>query len=169
MSERYPSKFGNIHNAFVDRQGAFIAGYGDDSLKKLKDSMNFRTCKADEIYFGENYCLAQSGELKASLNSKYLKRINAFLDIIEVEDKDCLEYVISQNIMVVKSLNSGFWAIISALNGAQDIFATKEYNGIQEMYNKLLPFISPELLHEEYDFWRILVSVHWMGRSRNTE
>ncbi len=37
-----------------------------------------------------------------------------------------------------------------ALNGAHDIFAAKEYKGIQEMYNKLLPFISPELLHEEY-------------------
>ena len=39
-----------------------------------------------------------------------------------------------------------------ALNGEQDIFAAKEYKGIQEMYNKLLPFISPELLHEEYDY-----------------
>ena len=120
ISERYPSKFGNIDNVFVDRQGAFIAGYGDDSFKKIKDSMKFQTCMADKIYSGEKYCLAQSGELKVSINSEYLKRINAFLDIMEVEDKDC-----------------------------------QEYKGIQEMYNKLLPFISPELLHEEYDFSKL--------------
>ena len=155
ISERYPSKFGNIDNVFVDRQGAFIAGYGDDSFKKIKDSMKFQTCKADKIYSGEKYCLAQSGELKVSINSDYLKRINAFLDIMEVEEKDCQEYEISQNILVVKTLYSGFWAIIMALNGAQDIFAAKEYKGIQEMYNKLLPFISPELLHEEYDFSKL--------------
>lgn len=155
ISERYPSKFGNIDNVFVDRQGAFIAGYGDDSFKKIKDSMKFRTCMADKIYSGEKYCLAQSGELKVSINSDYLKRINAFLDIMEVEEKDCQEYEISQNILVVKTLYSGFWAIIMALNGAQDIFAAKEYKGIQEMYNKLLPFISPELLHEEYDFSKL--------------
>lgn len=155
ISERYPSKFGNIDNVFVDRQGAFIAGYGDDSFKKIKDSMKFQTCKADKIYSGEKYCLSQSGELKVSINSDYLKRINAFLDIMEVEEKDCQEYEISQNILVVKTLYSGFWAIIMALNGAQDIFAAKEYKGIQEMYNKLLPFISPELLHEEYDFSKL--------------
>ena len=155
ISERYPSKFGNIDNVFVDRQGAFIAGYGDDSFKKIKDSMKFQTCKADKIYSGEKYCLAQSGELKVSINSDYLKRINAFLDIMEVEEKDCQEYEISQNILVVKTLYSGFWAIIMALNGAQDIFAAKEYKGIQEMYNKLLPFISLELLHEEYDFSKL--------------
>ena len=155
ISERYPSKFGNIDNVFVDRQGAFIAGYGDDSFKKIKDSMKFQTCKADKIHSGEKYCLAQSGELKVSINSDYLKRINAFLDIMEVEEKDCQEYEISQNILVVKTLYSGFWAIIMALNGAQDIFAAKEYKGIQEMYNKLLPFISPELLHEEYDFSKL--------------
>lgn len=155
ISERYPSKFGNIDNVFVDRQGAFIAGYGDDSFKKIKDSMKFQTCKADKIYSGEKYCLAQSGELKVSINSDYLKRINAFLDIMEVEEKDCQEYEISQNILVVKTLYSGFWAIIMALNSAQDIFAAKEYKGIQEMYNKLLPFISPELLHEEYDFSKL--------------
>ena len=155
ISERYPSKFGTIDNVFVDRQGAFIAGYGDDSFKKIKDSMKFQTCKADKIYSGEKYCLAQSGELKVSINSDYLKRINAFLDIMEVEEKDCQEYEISQNILVVKTLYSGFWAIIMALNGAQDIFAAKEYKGIQEMYNKLLPFISPELLHEEYDFSKL--------------
>ena len=57
--------------------------------------------------------------------------------------------------MVDKALNSGFWAIILALNGVQDIFAAKEYKGIQEMYNKLLPFISPELLHEEYNFSKL--------------
>ena len=148
ISERYPSKFGNIDNVFVDRQGAFIAGYGDDSFKKIKDSMKFQTCKADKIYSGEKYCLAQ-------INSDYIKRINAFLDIMEVEEKDCQEYEISQNILVVKTLYSGFWAIIMALNGAQDIFAAKEYKGIQEMYNKLLPFISPELLHEEYDFSKL--------------
>ena len=155
ISERYPSKFGNIDNAFVDRQGAFIAGYGDDSFKKIKDSMKFQTCKVDGIYFGENYCLAQSGELKVSINSNYLKRINAFLDIMEIADRDCLEYEISQNIMVVKTFYSDFWAIIMALNGEQDIFAAKEYKGIQEMYNKLLPFISPVLLHEEYNFSRL--------------
>ncbi len=155
VSERYPSKFGNIDNAFVDGRGAFIAGFGDDSFKKIKDSMNLQTCKVDEIYFGVNYCLAQSGELKVSLNSYYHKRINAFLDIMEIEDKDCLEYEISQYIMVVKTLHSGFWAIILALNGEQDIFAAKEYKGIQEMYNKLLPFISPELLHEEYNFSKL--------------
>lgn len=155
ISERYPSKFGNIDNAFVDRQGAFIAGYGDDSFKKIQDSMKFQTCKVDGIYFGENYCLAQSGELKVSLNSNYFKRINAFLDIMEIEDRDCLEYEISQNIMVVKTFYSGFWAIIMALNGEQEIFAAKEYKGIQEMYNKLLPFISQELLHEEYNFSRL--------------
>lgn len=155
ISERYPSKFGNIDNVFVDRQGAFIAGYGDDSFKKIKDSMKFQTCKADKIYSGEKYCLAQSGELKVSINSEYLKRINAFLDIMEVEDKDCQEYEISQNILVVKTLHSGFWAIIMALNGEQDVFAAKEYKGVQEMYNKLLPFISLELLHEEYDFSKL--------------
>ena len=155
ISERYPSKFGNIDNVFVDRQGAFIAGYGDDSFKKIKDSMKFQTCMADKIYSGEKYCLAQSGELKISINSEYLKRINAFLDIMEVEDKDCQEYEISQNILVVKTLHSGFWAIIMALNGEQDVFAAKEYKGIQEMYNKLLPFISLELLHEEYDFSKL--------------
>lgn len=155
ISERYPSKFGNIDNLFVDRQGAFIAGYGDDSFKKIKDSMKFQTCMADKIYSGEKYCLAQSGELKVSINSEYLKRINAFLDIMEVEDKDCQEYEISQNILVVKTLYSGFRAIIMALNGEQDVFAAKEYKGIQEMYNKLLPFISPELLHEEYDFSKL--------------
>ena len=155
ISERYPSKFGNIDNVFVDRQGAFIAGYGDDSFKKIKDSMKFQTCMADKIYSGEKYCLAQSGELKVSINSEYLKRINAFLDIMEVEDKDCQEYEISQNILVVKTLHSGFWAIIMALNGEQDVFAAKEYKGIQEMYNKLLPFISLELLHEEYDFSKL--------------
>ena len=155
ISERYPSKFGNIDNVFVDRQGAFIAGYGDDSFKKIKGSMKFQTCMVDKIYSGEKYCLAQSGELKVSINSEYLKRINAFLDIMEVEEKDCQEYEISQNILVVKTLYSGFWAIIMALNGAQDIFAAKEYKGIQEMYNKLLPFISPELLHEEYDFSKL--------------
>ena len=155
ISERYPSKFGNIDNVFVDRQGAFIAGYGDDSFKKIKGSMKFQTCMADKIYSGEKYCLAQSGELKISINSEYLKRINAFLDIMEVEDKDCQEYEISQNILVVKTLHSGFWAIIMALNGEQDVFAAKEYKGIQEMYNKLLPFISLELLHEEYDFSKL--------------
>ncbi|MDE6621505.1 MAG: restriction endonuclease [Lachnospiraceae bacterium] len=155
VSERYPSRFGNIDNVFVDREGAFIAGYGDDSFNKMKKSMNFQTCKIEEIYFGENYCLAQSGELKVSLNSNYFKRINAFLYVMEIEDKDCLQYEISQNIMVVKTLNSGFWAIILALNGEQDIFAAKEYKGIQEMYNKLLPFISPELLHEEYNFSKL--------------
>lgn len=155
VSERFPSKFGNIYNAFVDRRGTFIAGYGDDSFKKIKDSMKFQTCKADKIYSGENYCLAQSGELKVSINSNYLKRINAFLDIMEVEDKDCIEYEISQNIMVVRTVHSGFWAIIMALNGEQDIFAAKEYKDIQEMYNKLLPFISQELLHEEYNFSRL--------------
>ena len=155
ISERYPSKFGNIDNVFVDRQGAFIAGYGDDSFKKIKDSMKFQTCMADKIYSGEKYCLAQSGELKISINSEYLKRINAFLDIMEVEDKDCQEYEISQNILVVKTLHSGFWAIIMALNGEQDVFAAKEYKGIQEIYNKLLPFISLELLHEEYDFSKL--------------
>ena len=155
ISERYPSKFGNIDNVFVDRQGAFIAGYGDDSFKKIKDSMKFQTCMVDKIYSGEKYCLAQSGELKISINSEYLKRINAFLDIMEVEDKDCQEYEISQNILVVKTLHSGFWAIIMALNGEQDVFAAKEYKGIQEMYNKLLPFISLELLHEEYDFSKL--------------
>ncbi|MCI8503424.1 MAG: restriction endonuclease [Dorea sp.] len=155
ISERYPSKFGNIDNVFVDRKGAFVIGYGDDSFKKLKDLMKFQTCKVDGIYFGENYCLAQSGELKVSLNSNYLKRINAFLDIMEIEDKDCLEYEISQYMMVVKTFYSGFWAIIMALNGEQDIFAIEEYKGIQEMYNKLLPFISPELLHEEYNFSRL--------------
>lgn len=155
ISERYPSKFGNIDNVFVDRQGAFIAGYGDDSFKKIKDSMKFQTCMVDKIYSGEKYCLAQSGELKVSINSEYLKRINAFLDIMEVEDKDCQEYEISQNILVVKTLHSGFWAIIMALNGEQDVFAAKEYKGVQEMYNKLLPFISLELLHEEYDFSKL--------------
>ena len=155
ISERYPSKFGNIDNVFVDRQGAFIAGYGDDSFKKIKGSMKFQTCMVDKIYSGEKYCLAQSGELKISINSEYLKRINAFLDIMEVEDKDCQEYEISQNILVVKTLHSGFWAIIMALNGEQDVFAAKEYKGIQEMYNKLLPFISLELLHEEYDFSKL--------------
>ena len=155
ISERYPSKFGNIDNVFVDRQGAFIAGYGDDSFKKIKGSMKFQTCMVDKIYSGEKYCLAQSGELKVSINSEYLKRINAFLDIMEVEDKDCQEYEISQNILVVKTLHSGFWAIIMALNGEQDVFAAKEYKGIQEMYNKLLPFISLELLHEEYDFSKL--------------
>ena len=74
---------------------------------------------------------------------------------MEVEDKDCQEYEISQNILVVKTLHSGFWAIIMALNGEQDIFAVEEYKGIQEMYNKLLPFISPELLHEEYNFSKL--------------
>lgn len=74
---------------------------------------------------------------------------------MEVEDKDCQEYEISQNILIVKTLHSGFWAIIMALNGEQDVFAAKEYKGIQEMYNKLLPFISPELLHEEYDFSKL--------------
>jgi len=155
VSERFPSKFGNIDNAFIDRKGVFITGFGEDSFKKIKDSMNFQTCKVDEIYFGVNYCLAQSGELRVSLNNNYLRRINAFLDIMEIEDKDCLVYEISQNLMVVKTLNSGFWAIILALNGEQDIFVAKEYKGILEMYNMLLPFISPELLHEEYNFSRL--------------
>ena len=66
--------------------------------------MTFQAFKVDEIYFGVNYCLAQSGELRVSLNNNYLKRINAFLDVMEIENKDCLEYEISQNLKEYKSI-----------------------------------------------------------------
>lgn len=155
ISERFPQKFGNINNAFVDERGTFIAGFGTDSLKKIMDAMELRTRKVDEVYFGVNFCLAQAEKLKVSLNNNYFKRINAFLDIMEVEDKDYLDYEIGSKLMVVKTSNSGFWAIILALNGEQDIFVSKEYKGIQEMYNRLLPFITPEVLCEEYDFSKL--------------
>ena len=155
VSERLSSEFGNIDNAFVDRKGAFLVGFGEDSLKKITDLMDFQTYKIDEICFGKDYCLVRAGELKVSLDSDYLRRINAFLDIMEMEDKDYLKYEISQKLMVVKTSYSDFWAIILAINGEQDIFAVKEYKSIQGMYNKLLPFISSELLHEEYNFSKL--------------
>ena len=74
---------------------------------------------------------------------------------MEMEDKDCIKYEVSQKLMVVKTLYSDFWAIILAIDGEQDIFAAKEYRSIQEMYNKLLPFVSTELLHEEYNFSKL--------------
>lgn len=155
VSERLPLELDNIDNAFVDRKGTFLAGFGGDSLKKIIDFMDFQTFIIDEIFFGKDYCLVRAGELRVSLNREYLRRINAFLDIMEIEDKDYLKYEISQKLMVVKTSYSDFWAIILAISGEQDIFAAKEYKSIQEMYNKLLPFISPELLHEEYNFSKL--------------
>lgn len=55
VSERLPSKFGNIDNAFVDRKGAFLAGFGEDSLKKIRDLMDFQTFKIDNSNFAHKF------------------------------------------------------------------------------------------------------------------
>lgn len=155
ISEKLSSKFENIENVYVDRRGAFVTGFGDDSLKKIIDSIKFQMYKADDIYFGEKYCLARTEGLAVSIDINYIKRINAFLDLVKMEDKDSLEYEISQFGIIVKATYGDFWAVILAIKGNQDIFVLNERKYIQELYNTLLPFVSPELLCEEYDFSKL--------------
>ncbi len=56
---------------------------------------------------------------------------------------------------MIKTPYSDFWAIVMALNGTQDIFALNERQYMQEMSLKLQPFISPELLYEEFIFSKL--------------
>lgn len=140
ISEKLSSKFEDMDNVYVDRRGAFVIGFGDDSLKKITDSMKFQTYKTDAVYFGEKYCLAQAEKLKVSIDIDYIKRINAFLDLVKMEDRDSLEYEIGQFGIIVKVPYGDFWTVILAIKGDQDIFALNERKYIQELYNKLLPF-----------------------------
>ncbi len=77
---------------YVDRVGALTVGFGEDSLKKISDLLKFDLFEVDEIYIGLNYCLVRGGELTVSIDADYIKRINMFLDIMKIEDKNFLEY-----------------------------------------------------------------------------
>lgn len=157
VSERFFSKFGDVDNVYVDRVGALTVGFGEDSLKKISDLLKFDLfeAEADEIYIGFNYCLVRGGELTVSIDADYIKRINMFLDIMNIEDKDSLEYKINPYSILINTPYSDFWAIVMTLNGTQDIFALNERQYMQEMSLKLQPFISPELLYEEFIFSKL--------------
>lgn len=155
VSERYFSKFGNIDNVYVDRRGAVTVGFGEDSINKIMGLLQFDLYEVDEIYFGLNYCFVRGGEFTVSINADYMKRVNMFLDIMKIEDKASLEYKMSQYSVLIKTPYSDFWTIIMGLNGTQDIFVLDERKSIQEMYNKLQPFVPAELLYEEYIFSKL--------------
>ena len=155
VSKRYFSKFSDLDDVYVDRDGAFTVGFGEDSINKITELLQFEIFEVDEIYFGLNYCFVRGGGFTVSIDADYIKRINMFLDILKIEDKDSLEYKISPYSILIKTPYSDFWAIVMALNETQDIYVLNERKYIQEMYNKLQPFIPPQLVYEEYIFSKL--------------
>ena len=155
ISEKLALEFEEMDNVYVDRRGTFVTGFGDVSLKKIVGFMKFQTYKTEYIYFGEKYCLAQAKELVVSIDVNYIKRINEFLDMANIEDMYSLEYEMGQFGIIVKALYGGFWAVIFAIKGDPDIFVVNERNYIKRLYKMLLPFVSPELLYEDHDFSKL--------------
>lgn len=155
ISEKLSSKYEDMENVYVDGRGAFVTGFGNDSLKKIANFMELQTYKTDDIYFGEKYCLAHTKELVVSIDINYIKRINEFLDMVNIEDRYSLEYEMGQFGIIVKVPYGDFWAVIFAIKGDIDIFVVNERKYIQRLHKTLLPFVSPELLYEEHDFSKL--------------
>lgn len=153
--DKYPLQFKANDEVYIDAQGTFIVGFGDDTLKKVSNFIDIKMFRAKEVFIGLEYCFLRTGKLSISLNSNYIGRIKKFLDLVKIEDSNSLEYGLNQKGALIKTPYSDFWAIVLPLSGAQEIYAVQERENFRALYSELKPFIPTSLLNEEYNFSKL--------------